>query len=33
MFELFQMSEEEMEAKASGAKAWVQSGMKEDAKK
>ncbi|RKL00827.1 hypothetical protein BFJ71_g5482 [Fusarium oxysporum] len=32
-FELAKLSEEELEAKASASKAWVQSGMKEDAKK
>lgn len=32
-FELAKLSEEELEAKAAGPRAWVQSGMKADAKK
>lgn len=32
-FEQLKMSEEELEAKAAGSKAWIQKGMKEDAKK
>lgn len=32
-FELAKLSEEELEAKAAGPRAWVQRGMKEDAKK
>lgn len=32
-FELAKLSDEELDAKASGSRAWVQNGMQEDAKK
>lgn len=32
-FELAKLSDEELDAKAAGSRAWVQRGMKEDAKK
>lgn len=32
-FEMAKMSEEELEARAAGPRAWVQQGMKDDAKK